>query len=167
MIQIILKAMISFFVLISFSLAEEVGQNRVKGSVMNKSEGIPLQGANVQLKGNNDQKYGATTDSEGKFNIYDIEDGRYKISISFIGFEDYKDDVAIESGKTYMVDAVLEIQPIVMSRLEIISDASAPYQKLPGAATVMDMQTIKLLNPLGTQEMLEQIPGINLSLIHI
>ena len=61
MIQIILKAMISFFVLISFSLAEEVGQNRVKGSVMNKSEGIPLQGANVQLKGNNDQKYGATT----------------------------------------------------------------------------------------------------------
>ena len=161
MIQIILKAMISFFVLISFSLAEEVGQNRVKGSVMNKSEGIPLQGANVQLKGNNDQKYGATTDSEGKFNIYDIEDGRYKISISFIGFEDYKDDVAIESGKTYMVDAVLEIQPIVMSRLEIISDASAPYQKLPGAATVMDMQIIKLLNPLGTQEMLEQIPGIN------
>ena len=161
MIQIILKAIISFFVLISFSLAEEVGQNRVNGSVMNKSEGIPLQGANVQLKGNNDQKYGATTDSEGKFNIYDIEDGRYKISISFIGFEDYKDDVAIESGKTYMVDAVLEIQPIVMSRLEIISDASAPYQKLPGAATVMDMQIIKLLNPLGTQEMLEQIPGIN------
>ena len=161
MIQIILKAIISFFVLISFSLAEEVGQNRVNGSVMNKSEGIPLQGENVQLRGNNDQKYGATTDSEGKFNIYDIEDGRYKISISFIGFEDYKDDVAIESGKTYMVDAVLEIQPIVMSRLEIISDASAPYQKLPGAATVMDMQTIKLLNPLGTQEMLEQIPGIS------
>ena len=108
MIQFILKAIISFFVLISFSLAEEVGQNRVNGSVMNKSEGIPLQGANVQLMGNNDQKYGATTDSEGKFNIYDIEDGRYKISISFIGFEDYKDDVAIESGKTYMVDAVLE-----------------------------------------------------------
>ena len=161
MIQFILKAIISFFVLISFSLAEEVGQNRVNGSVMNKSEGIPLQGANVQLMGNNDQKYGATTDSEGKFNIYDIEDGRYKISISFIGFEDYKDDVAIESGKTYMVDAVLEIQPIVMSRLEIISDASAPYQKLPGAATVMDMQIIKLLNPLGTQEMLEQIPGIS------
>ena len=84
MIQIILKAIISFFVLISFSLAEEVGQNKVSGSVMNKGEGRPLQGANVQLKGNNDQKYGATTDSEGKFNIYDIEDGRYKISIGFI-----------------------------------------------------------------------------------
>ena len=75
-----------------------------------------------------------------------IEDCTYKFSICFIGFEDYRDDVAIESGKSYKVDAVLEIQPIVMSRLEIISDASAPYQKLPAAATVMDMQTIKLVN---------------------
>ena len=109
----------------------------------------------------NNIKYGATTDDDGRFNIDEIEDGRYKISISFIGFEDYRDDVAIESGKSYKVDAVLEIQPIAMSRLEIISDASAPYQKLPGSATVMDMQTIKLVNPIGTQEMLEHIPGIN------
>ena len=143
------------------SLFADDNLNSVKGSVINNSQGIPLQGANVELKGDNTQKYGVTTDSEGKFNIDGIEDGKYKISISFIGFEDYREDVAIESGKSYKIDAVLEIQPIAMSRLEIISDATAPYQKLPGAATVMDMQTIKLINPLGTQEMLEHIPGIN------
>ena len=157
--KISIKTIVIIFTLFSFSFADD-DQNSVNGSVINKSKGMPLQGANVQLEGTNDQKYGATTDSEGKFNIDDIEDGKYKISISFIGFEDFKDDVAIESDKTYRVDAVLEIQPIVMSRLEIISDASAPYQKLPGAATVMDMQTIKLVNPIGTQEMLEHIPGI-------
>ena len=144
----------------SFLFADD-DQNSVKGSVINNSQGIPLQGANVELMGDNSQKYGVTTDKEGKFNIDDIEDGKYKISISFIGFEDYREDVAIESGKSYKIDAVLEIQPIAMSRLEIISDATAPYQKLPGAATVMGMQTIKLVNPLGTQEMLEHIPGIN------
>ena len=161
MIQMLIKTLALFFLLLSFPFADDDGQNRVNGSVVNKSKGMPLQGANVQLKGDNDQKYGATTDIEGKFNIDDIEDGKYKISISFIGFDDYRGNVSIVSGKTYKVDAVLEIQPIVMSRLEIISDASAPYKKLPGAATVMDMQTIKLLNPLGTQEMLEQIPGVN------
>ena len=143
----------------SIIFADE-NQNSVTGSVINKSEGLPLKGANVELKGDNNIKYGAITDDDGRFNIDKIEDGTYKIIISFIGFEDYRDDVAIESGKSYKVDAVLEIQPIVMSRLEIISDASAPYQKLPGAATVMDMQTIKLVNPIGTQEMLEHIPGI-------
>ncbi len=157
--KILIKTLVIIFTAFSFSFADD-DQNSVNGSVIDKSEGMPLQGANVQLEGTNDQKYGATTDNEGKFNIDDIEDGKYKISISFIGFEDFKDDVAIESGKNYKVDAVLEIQPIVMSRLEIISDASAPYQKLPGAATIMDMQTIKLVNPIGTQEMLEHIPGI-------
>ncbi|MBT6018859.1 TonB-dependent receptor plug domain-containing protein, partial [bacterium] len=160
--KILLKIMIASLGLFSssFLLADE-DQNSVKGSVINNSQGIPLQGANVELMGDNSQKYGVTTDKEGKFNIDGIEDGKYKISISFIGFEDYREDVAIESGKSYKIDAVLEIQPIAMSRLEIISDATAPYQELPGAATVMGMQTIKLVNPLGTQEMLEHIPGIN------
>ena len=77
----------------------------------------------------------ATTDDDGRFNIAEVEDGNYKLSISFIGFEDYKENVAIEGGKTYKIDARLFVQPIAMTRLEIISDATAPYQKLPGAAT--------------------------------
>ena len=32
---------------------------------------------------------------------------------------------------------------------------------MPGAATVMDMHALKLVNPIGTQEMLEYVPGIN------
>ena len=48
-----------------------------------------------------------------------------------------------------------------MSRLEIISSADEPYENLPGAATVLDVKTLKLINPVGTQEMLELIPGIN------
>ena len=48
-----------------------------------------------------------------------------------------------------------------MAKLEIISDANIPYKSLPGAATVVDMETIKLVNPIGTQEMLEYIPGVN------
>ena len=148
---------------VGFSLlyAEDNSQNSVKGIVSSKEKGIPLQGANVELVGSNNQQYGATTDIEGGFSIDGVEDGSYRVSISFIGFEDYKEDVAIESGNSYKIDAVLMIRPIVMTRLEIISDASAPYQKLPGAATVMDMQTIKLVNPIGTQEMLGYVPGIN------
>ena len=149
------------FLGLSVVLADEDGQNTVEGTVSSKDKGLPLQGANVELLGKGNQQYGATTDDNGSFVIDGVGDGNYKISISFIGFEDFKDDVAIESGKSYKIDAELMIQPIVMTRLEIISDASAPYQKLPGAATVMDMQTIKLINPIGTQEMLEYIPGVN------
>ena len=146
---------------LSHLLAKGDNQNNVEGTVRSKKSGIPLHGANVELIGKNSQQYGATTDVNGGFNIDGIENGSYKINISFIGFEDYKADAAIESGRPYKINAALMIQPIVMTRLEIISDASVPYKKLPGAATIMDMHTIKLINPIGTQEMLEYIPGIN------
>ena len=161
MIVALFRLLLIILLGLSMVLADEDDQNTVEGTVSSKEKGLPLQGANVELLGKGNQQYGATTDDNGSFVIDGVGDGNYKISISFIGFEDFKDDVAIESGKSYKIDAELMIQPIVMTRLEIISDASAPYQKLPGVATVMDMQTIKLINPIGTQEMLEYIPGVN------
>ena len=155
------KSLLNFLILFSLVFSEDSAKNSVNGVVSTKEKGAPLQGANIELLGNNKKQYGATTDTDGRFSIADVEDGKYRVSISFIGFEDYRENVVIDSGKSYNLDAELTVQSIVMSRLEIIGDASAPYQKLPGAATVMDMQTIKLVNPLGTQEMLEHIPGVN------
>ena len=83
MIQMLIKTLASILLLLSFPFADDDGQNRVNGSVINKSKGMPLQGANVQLEGDNNQKYGATTDIEGKFNIDDIEDGKYKICLLY------------------------------------------------------------------------------------
>ena len=56
---------------VGFSLlyAEDNSQNSVKGIVSSKEKGIPLQGANVELVGSNNQQYGATTDIEGGFSI--------------------------------------------------------------------------------------------------
>jgi len=155
------KSFLIFLILFSLVFSEDFAKNSVNGVVSTKEKGAPLQGANIELLGDNKKQYGATTDTDGRFSIADVEDGKYRVSISFIGFEDYRENVVIDSGKSYNLDAELTVQSIVMSRLEIIGDASAPYQKLPGAATVMDMQTIKLVNPLGTQEMLEHIPGVN------
>ena len=135
-------------------------ETNVVGKVLSSGDVIPLQGANVIFV-NGDKEYGATTDESGSYSIYDIAPGNYDITISFIGFDDFKEDILIEAGKEYSIDAELIIQPIVMAKLEIISDANIPYKSLPGAATVVDMETIKLVNPIGTQEMLEYIPGVN------
>ena len=133
----------------------------VSGTVYRNEKNIPLQGANVVFRSESGQQYGASTDINGMFNISEISPGNYDIKISFIGFEDYSKNIIIETGKVYKVDAILSIEPILMAKLEIISEVETPYDKMPGAATVMDMQTLKLVNPIGTQEMLEYVPGIN------
>ena len=125
-------------------------ETNVVGKVLSSVDAIPLQGANVIFV-NEDDEYGATTDESGSYSISDIAPGNYDVTISFIGFDDFKEDILIEAGKKYNIDAELIIQPIVMAKLEIISDANIPYKSLPGAATVVDMETIKLVNPIGTQ----------------
>ena len=136
-------------------------ETMVSGTVYRNEKNIPLQGANVVFRSESGQQYGASTDINGMFNISEISPGNYDIKISFIGFEDYSKNIIIETGKVYKVDAILSIEPILMAKLEIISEVETPYDKMPGAATVMDMQTLKLVNPIGTQEMLEYVPGIN------
>ena len=102
--KIIFKTLTLVVSLLSFLIADENEKNSVNGSVVSGSQGIPLQGANVELIGGNNQQYGATTDKIGGFNIENIEDGNYKISVSFIGFEDFKKD-ALAEGISFTVCA--------------------------------------------------------------
>ena len=151
-----------FLYVLTFSIAFGDDHDfNVSGTVYRDGTKIPLQGANVLFVNKNGGEYGASTDVDGKYIIDNVPDGNYTVTISFIGYDDYRKSVLIEGGRKYQIDAILSIEPILMAKLEIISEIDAPYQNLPGAATVMDMQTLKLVNPIGTQEMLEYVPGIN------
>ena len=153
---------VSYLCVFIFSIAlGNDNDSSVNGTVYKDGTKIPLQGANVLFVNESGDDYGASTDENGMYSISNVPDGNYTVTISFIGYDDYRKSVLIEGGKKYQIDAILSIEPILMAKLEIISEIDAPYQDLPGAATVMDMQTLKLINPIGTQEMLEYVPGIN------
>ena len=149
-----------FILLASFLTGDSEGAS-FTGTVFRVEGQVPLSGANVTLTHEQGESYGVSTDKKGLFNIQNLPSGNYALLISYIGFKDYTDNLKIEARKAYTVDVALSIKPIMMTKLEIISDASTPYKDLPGSATVMDGQTLKLLNPIGTQEMLEYVPGVN------
>ena len=156
-----IKNFLPLFVLsVSLISANEI-ETSIRGSVVRQGNNIPLNGANVLISNQDGFSEGTATDQEGLFFFDNIAPGSYTVSISFIGFQNYKSDLIIEKNRTYTINAVLEIKPIVMAKLEIISDANAPYENFPGAATVLDVKSINLIDPLGTQEVLELVPGIN------
>jgi protocatechuate 3,4-dioxygenase beta subunit len=66
------------------------GNCTVKGRVVSATDGTPLQSARVGLIQRDDRKrpkmYGATTDSEGHFEISQIEAGRYLFFASHVGY---------------------------------------------------------------------------------
>jgi len=154
------KILLTATFLISFIVANEV-ESSIEGNVVSQKNNIPLIGANVVISNQDGFNKGTATSQDGTFFFENIPTGSYTVSISFIGFQNYKSNIIIEQNRTYTINAVLEIQPIVMAKLEIISDANAPYKDFPGAATVLDVKSINLIDPIGTQEALELVPGIN------
>ena len=154
------KILFAATLLLSLIVANEV-ETAIKGSVVSQKNNIPLIGANVVISNQDGFNKGTATSQDGTFFFENIPTGSYTVSISFIGFQNYKSNIIIEENRTYTINAVLEIQPIVMAKLEIISDANAPYKEFPGAATVLDVKSINLIDPIGTQEALELVPGIN------
>ena len=154
------KILLTATFLISFIVANEV-ESSIEGNVVSQKNNIPLIGANVVISNQDGFNKGTATSQDGTFFFENIPTGSYTVSISFIGFQNYKSNIIVEENRTYTINAVLEIQPIVMAKLEIISDANAPYKDFPGAATVLDVKSINLIDPIGTQEALELVPGIN------
>ncbi len=147
---------------ISVSVAEELKvETSISGSVVRQGNNAPLSGANVMLSNADGLKLGTSTNEAGMFYFQNTPAGKYTITISFIGFQNYRSDLNIEEDRTYKINAILEIKPIVMAQLEIISDANIPFERIPGAATVLDIKSLSLIDPIGTQEALEFVPGVN------
>ena len=155
-VKFILSFCISFTILIGSTI-----EISVSGTVIRENNNAPLEGANVVFVSEGGEEFGASTDVSGKFNLNNLPSGKYNVTISFIGFQDYKENIILDDNKTYTINASLNIQPIIMAKLEIISDSNLPYDELPGTSTVLDIKTIRTIDPVGTQEMLELIPGVN------
>lgn len=134
-------------------------QATLTGVVIDNLNNYPLENANVVLTGNGNE-FGSSSNVNGNFKIGTIPYGNYDLSVTFIGFKQYKKNLEI-SQPSLDFKIIMKMQPIEMSELEILSDSDIKIKSFPGASSIMDKQRIKLVNPIGTQEMLEYIPGIN------
>jgi TonB-dependent receptor len=80
-------------------------KSAITGRVLDSSGGI-LQGAQVQLQ---PKGVAAGSDERGEFLFTDLAAGDYKVSVSYVGFEAYQQDVKLDAGETKTLDIQLKI----------------------------------------------------------
>ena len=83
---------IIFLLFSSFSFAQNYD---ISGVVKEKGSGLPIAGANVQIK---NYKKGSTTDFDGKFTLKEIPSGTIVV-FSYIGFENFQYKVTSNDSK--------------------------------------------------------------------
>ena len=140
-----------FFITVALS-------NKVSINVIDSTLYSPLYNANVSIVDSSGAEYGGSTDFDGSYMINDLSYGTYNLLITFIGYKKFKTEILFD-GNELTVVCPMTIAPILVPELNIISDANT-YRSLAGAGTVMTEGSIKKISPIGTQEILEHVPGV-------
>ena len=94
--------------------AQETGQRvTVQGFVRAESSGQALQGANAVLRDMEGSiQAAAVANEQGIYQISaDLGPGRYRLRISFVGYQPYRDTLRLESGEKRVVSVSLKTAP--------------------------------------------------------
>jgi hypothetical protein len=112
----------------------------LRGVVTSEADGRPLPNSNVVLRTPEDSLVEATTtDVDGYFAFDDLLPGRYHFSVSFVGYESYRDTLQLEGGRTQKSVA---IAPQNQALDEVTVEAERGRARREAGLQTVDAETV-------------------------
>jgi outer membrane receptor protein involved in Fe transport len=152
-----------------WAAASPVLGGTIVGKIKAKGSGAPVAGATVRVL---DSKYGAVTDTNGRFAIQNIPPGTYVLRIQMIGYESSeKSGVTVrQDTSTAAIDAALGERPISMAEVvvqaradrELESSGRLTEKAAGNVLNVITAQTIEHSTDLTAADALQRVPGLSL-----
>ncbi|MBG90018.1 MAG: TonB-dependent receptor [Verrucomicrobiales bacterium] len=154
----ILAAAIAFALSHGTALAQQAA---LSGQVIDASDRTPVAGAVVGLKAGGQLRLSAISDISGNFRIQNISPGEVVLTTVLVGYTTHTETIQLIAGADRIVEIALSIDPIQMLPIEVIGQSPRVFKKLPGTVNKLESASVDLIRPIGTQELLEMVPGIN------
>ncbi len=133
----------------------------LKGVVKNEIENTNISNTAIILDG----KINTNTDSKGKYQFSDVAMGEHKISVVLLGYETKEivitvtsENEIVEIPEIKLKTNAIQIDEVVIS--ESISNYSYKYQS---SNYIISSKDIELSKPVGTEEILKKVSGVNVS----
>ncbi len=99
-----MKKLLFFFIMLFANLIFSQENGAISGVITDESE-IPIPGATVQIA---NLGKGIITDFDGKFTIDNIPAGNYTMIVSYVGYENFSENVSVTADKTTTVRVSLK-----------------------------------------------------------
>ena len=138
-----------------------LASTEIRGKVVDKDTGKPIFGAVVKIESEGRILYQTRTDTDGIFRLTQDVGGQNRITVSLIGYADYTEMLELTPESAALPEISLTSRPFQLAPIEIIGKAWQVNKKLTGTATLLEPEAVELIRPVGTQELLELVPGIN------
>ena len=133
----------------------------IKGLIKNKSDNFPLPYVSINMDG----IISKNSDLKGIFQFNDVTIGEHKIYFSFLGYEKNEVTVNISSEKEVidLLDLKLKPSAISISEVVISSPSNNFSSQYDGSNVIISPKEIELSKPIGTEEILKKVSGLNVS----
>lgn len=133
--------------------------SEIKGRVIDKETGEPITSAVVQIEANGNVLEETTTAKDGSFQFTQSFEAIQHIKVNSIGYVTFSKVLTLDSSDN--IEIALSGSPFELAPIEIIGQSMREHKKLTGTMSKLEPDTVDLIKPVGTQELLEFIPGIN------
>ena len=137
------------------------GSNEINGKVIDNETEQPIFGAVVKIESDGQILAETTTGKDGNFRLTQDTQGEKQIQVSSMGYNRYNEMLELVPDAVHTLEISLSSQTFQLAPIEIIGESSRKHRKLTGTMSMLEPDTVDLIKPVGTQELLELIPGIN------
>lgn len=153
------KLLLSTALLLFSSIGLYAQFGSISGTVTDNN-GEPLPGANVFIE---ELKRGASTDTNGEYEISNIPTGEYTIRASFIGYQDFVDQVQIGADP---VTLNIELQPgsNALSEVVVVGYGSTTQRNLTGSVGKVSSKSIESIHLTTFEQSLQgKVSGVQIT----
>jgi Fe(3+) dicitrate transport protein len=147
--------------ILSTSLFAFAQNASIQGVVKNESDNQLMPYVSVSLDGN----VSKATDIKGEFRFNSLTVGDHKISLAFLGYEKAEINVKIASENEVVSLADIKLKPsaILISEVVVSSPSTNFSSRYEGSNIIISSKEIELSKPVGTEEVLKKVAGVNVS----
>ena len=137
------------------------GSTEISGSVIDKQTKQPIWGAVVKIESGGQVLGETKTGIDGNFHLAQDLQGEKQIQVTSSGYNRHSEVLSLTRNSTHKLEISLSSQTFRLAPIEIIGESSRKHRKLTGTMSMLEPETVDIIKPVGTQELLELIPGIN------
>ncbi|RAK67050.1 TonB-dependent receptor [Hymenobacter edaphi] len=132
----------------------------VSGRVLDAKDQAPLIGANVLLTrlAADSARTGAAVEPTGAFNVPAVEPGRYRLTVSFLGYQTIKRAVTVSGQPVDLGTLALTAGGVTLKGVEVTGRAAAAIQK--GDTAQYDARAFKTNPDANAQDLITKMPGV-------
>lgn len=151
-----MKNRFTLFVAMVLTVQLAVAQNVLIEGMVTDSGGQPIGGATVSIA---KLGIGTTTDNRGHFRLQDIPQGKWRMEVSFIGHETYREEIIVSGTGAITLAITLQASDLSLDEV-VVSGTMKEVSKLESPVPV-EVYTAKFFRANPTPSIFEALQHIN------